>query len=105
MHGAAVERRELRRQSRDRDFRQGLWGPAALAMNHAHRPHMAIQRQFAGALMKHLAVDVGGLLGGEKDAERGDRVRPAARAESRPHRRSVEPVFLGPEQATDIPNR
>ena len=62
------ERGEPVGQRRHRDLGDRLRGPAALAVHHAHRPHMAVQRQFAGALMEYLAVDVAGLLGGEKDA-------------------------------------
>src|SRR5215467_3819671 len=75
MHGAAItERRELRGERRDRDLGQRLRRPAALAMYHAHRPHMAVERQFAGALVKELAVDMACLFGGEINAERRDRI-------------------------------
>ena len=39
---------------------------------------MPVKRQFAGALVEYLAVDLARLLGGEKDAERRDGVGPAA---------------------------
>src|SRR5438132_14190170 len=79
MDGTAVaERRELRCERRDADLGKRLGSPAAMAVHHADGPHMAIERQLAGALMKYLAVNLARLLGGEKDAERGDGIRPAA---------------------------
>ena len=78
MDSAAIERRELRGQRRDGDLGERLRRPTALPVHHANRPHMAVERQFSGALMEYLAIDIAGLLGGEKDAERGDGVGPAA---------------------------
>ena len=79
MDGAAVaERGKLRGEGRYGHLGKRLRGPPALAVQHAHRPHMPIKRQLASALMKDLTVDMGPLLGGEKDAERGDGVGPAA---------------------------
>src|ERR1700720_2485195 len=79
MHRPSIaERRELRGERRDRNLGERFRRPAALAVHHADRPHMTVERQFAGALMKYLAVDLARLLGGEKDAERRDCVGPAA---------------------------
>src|SRR5271155_2447051 len=79
MHRPSIaERSELRSERRNRNLGEGFRRPAALAMHHADRPHMAVERQFAGALVKYLAVDLARLLGGEKDAERRDCVGPTA---------------------------
>ena len=78
MNGAAVERSELRDERRNSDLGERLRCPTSMAVHHANRPHMPIERQLAGALMEHLAVDVACLFGSEKDAERGDGIGPAA---------------------------
>src|ERR1700736_5287633 len=65
-----AEGRELRGERRDRTLGERFRRPAAVAVHHANRSHMTVERQFAGALMKYLAVDLAPLLGGEKDAER-----------------------------------
>src|SRR5215469_4834739 len=72
MGPAAVEWGELRCERRNGDLGERLRCPTAVAVYHANRPHMPVERQFSGALMEHLAVDVAGLFGSEIDAERGD---------------------------------
>ena len=52
--------------------------PATLTVHHPHRSHMAVKRQFAGALMKYLAIDIRRLLGSEKHAKRCYGIGPAA---------------------------
>src|SRR5438270_9683326 len=94
MHRPSIaERRELGSERRDRDLGEGLRRPAALAVHHADRPHMPVKRQFAGALMKYLAVDLARLLGGEKDAERRDCVGPAAAQPLFAHRRRLRVLW------------
>src|SRR6516225_3483849 len=78
MNGAAVERGKLWGERRDGDLSERLRRPTALTVDHTQRPHMPIERQLAGPLVEDLAVDMAGLFGSEKDAERGDRVGPAA---------------------------
>ena len=78
MYTTRVKRSELRRQGRDSELGEGFRSPPAVAMDRPHRTHVTIKRQFAGALVKDLAVDIRGLLGGEKDAERSDRIGAAA---------------------------
>ena len=79
MYRAAIaKRRELRGERRNGDLGEGLRCPSALAVHHADRAHMAIERQLAGALVEDLAVDMACLLGSKEDAERGDGVGAAA---------------------------
>jgi len=79
MYRAAIaKRRELRGERRNGDLGESLRRPSALAVHHADRTHMTIERQLTGALVEDLAVDVAGLLGSEEDAERSDGVGTAA---------------------------
>ena len=69
MDGAAVaERGKLRGERRDGNLGECLRRPTTLTVDHAQRPHVPIERQLAGALVKHLAVYMTRLLGSEKDA-------------------------------------
>src|SRR4029077_11857057 len=78
MDSAAVEGGKLRCERGNGDLGEHLRCPTALAVHHANRPHMPVERQFPGALMEHLAVDMARLFGGEKKREGGDGGGPAA---------------------------
>ena len=70
MDVARIERGEAKLQRRHRHVGDQLGRPAALAVDHSDRPHMAVKRQFGGTLMKDLAVDVARLLRRQEDAKR-----------------------------------
>src|SRR6516225_7161245 len=79
MYGAAIaERGELRCERRNGDFSERLRCPAALAVHHADRPHVPVDRQLPGALVEYLTADMARLIGSQIDTKWRDRVGPAA---------------------------